>query len=226
MTSTYLLCIPWPRVASTRASVEQMEQEIRHRLVVGICDVQLSKRLQLDSALDLDKAKRLVRQTEAVQEQTRKLSAAGDSRENPVEVDGQSGRGSHPPSNHNPRRRHQPREQSKPKQSAQCTRCGKKPGHPRAECPATCHRCAKRGHFSSQCHGLRQFMGMINQLGKFSSRLADLTQPLRELLSSKNEWCWDKVQQEAFELAKKELSTPTMNYPSSIQPPVRHQDIS
>ena len=37
---------------TTRA---QMEQEIRDRLVIGIRDVQLSKKLQLDSALDLGK---------------------------------------------------------------------------------------------------------------------------------------------------------------------------
>lgn len=30
---------------------------------------------------------------------------------------------------------------------------------------------------------LRRFLGMVNQLGKFSSRLAELSQPLRELLS-------------------------------------------
>jgi len=47
-------------------------------------------------------------------------------------------------------------------------------------------------------HGLRQFMGMINQLGKFSSRLTDLTQPLLKLLSSKNEWCWGEAQQKAL----------------------------
>ena len=34
---------------------------------------------------------------------------------------------------------------------------------------------------------LRRFMGMINQLGKFSSNLAELTQPLCELISKKNE---------------------------------------
>ena len=33
---------------------------------------------------------------------------------------------------------------------------------------------------------LRKFLGMVNQLGKFSSCLADLSQPLRELLSPKN----------------------------------------
>ena len=32
---------------------------------------------------------------------------------------------------------------------------------------------------------LRRFMGMTNQLGKFSPRIAELTQPLRELLSKK-----------------------------------------
>jgi len=30
---------------------------------------------------------------------------------------------------------------------------------------------------------LRRFMGMTNQLGKFSHQLAELTQPLRQLLS-------------------------------------------
>ena len=40
---------------------------------------------------------------------------------------------------------------------------------------------------------LRQFMGMVNHLGKFSLRIAELTQPLRELLSSKNAWVWNLV---------------------------------
>ena len=35
---------------------------------------------------------------------------------------------------------------------------------------------------------LCRFMGMANQLGKFSSSLADLTQPLRQLLSKKSSW--------------------------------------
>ena len=41
---------------------------------------------------------------------------------------------------------------------------------------------------------LRRFMGVVNQLGKFSPRLAELGQPLRELLSSKNIWIWGPVQ--------------------------------
>ena len=37
---------------------------------------------------------------------------------------------------------------------------------------------------------LHHFLGMANQLGKVSHRLADLTKPLRELLSVKNSWNW------------------------------------
>ena len=37
---------------------------------------------------------------------------------------------------------------------------------------------------------LRRFMGMVSQLGKFSSKLAQLTLPLRQLLSKKSTWFW------------------------------------
>ena len=69
------------------------EQDILDRLVVGIRDTQLSRRMQLDSALTLDKAKKHVLQTEAVQETHKKLvtPSAGNSRDNPVEVDAVTG---------------------------------------------------------------------------------------------------------------------------------------
>ena len=38
---------------------------------------------------------------------------------------------------------------------------------------------------------LKRFMGMVNHLGKFSRNLAELSQPLRELLSKNNLWTWD-----------------------------------
>ena len=41
---------------------------------------------------------------------------------------------------------------------------------------------------------LKRFMGMICHLDKFSRNLAELSQPLRELLSKNNSWIWDKVQ--------------------------------
>lgn len=49
---------------------------------------------------------------------------------------------------------------------------------------------------------------MVNQLGKFSQNLAQLTQPLRELLSKKNIWKWGPAQDSAFLAVKDELSRP------------------
>ena len=57
---------------------------------------------------------------------------------------------------------------------------------------------------------LRQFMGMVNQLGKFTPHIAELGQPMRELLSPKNSWMWGPSQQEAFEAVKDELAKPTV----------------
>ena len=57
---------------------------------------------------------------------------------------------------------------------------------------------------------LRRFLGMINHLGKFSPCLAELSQPLRELLSSKNSWLWGPKQEQAFANLKEELTRPTV----------------
>ena len=54
---------------------------------------------------------------------------------------------------------------------------------------------------------LRRFLGMINQMGKFSPNLAQISQPLRDLLSKKNSWIWERPQQEAFEKLKSEVAT-------------------
>ena len=47
---------------------------------------------------------------------------------------------------------------------------------------------------------------MVNQLGKFSPNIAELTQPLRELLSTRNAWLWGPQQEEAFVRVKEELT--------------------
>ena len=57
---------------------------------------------------------------------------------------------------------------------------------------------------------LRQFMGMVNQFGKFSSQIAELSQPLRSLLSSKQSWTWGPAQDNAFTQLKAELTRPTV----------------
>ena len=55
---------------------------------------------------------------------------------------------------------------------------------------------------------LRRFMGMANQLGKFSHRLAEISKPLRVLLSTNNEWSWGADQDHAFCAMKEELAKP------------------
>lgn len=57
---------------------------------------------------------------------------------------------------------------------------------------------------------LRRLLGMVNHLGKFSPRLADICQPLRGLLSAKNSWLWGPTQEKAFANLKKELTQPTV----------------
>ena len=57
---------------------------------------------------------------------------------------------------------------------------------------------------------LRRFMGMTNQLGKFSQNLAELTQPLRQLLSKQSVWTWGQEQERAFNDVKTELTKPTV----------------
>ena len=55
---------------------------------------------------------------------------------------------------------------------------------------------------------LRRFMGMVNELGKFSPNLANLSKPLRALLIKKSMWLWGPEQDRAFENVKAELTKP------------------
>ena len=57
---------------------------------------------------------------------------------------------------------------------------------------------------------LRRFMGMVNQLGKFSPNLTNLSQPLRALLTKKSTWLWGPEQDRAFENVKAELTKPSV----------------
>ena len=61
----------------------------------------------------------------------------------------------------------------------------------------------------SSVSDLRRFLGLVNQLGNFSPNIAELTQPLRELLSSKHAWLWGMDQERTFARVKEELVKPT-----------------
>ena len=51
---------------------------------------------------------------------------------------------------------------------------------------------------------------MINQLVKLTPKIADLSAPQRQLLSTKNAWMWDNSHDESFKAIKQELSKPTV----------------
>ena len=58
---------------------------------------------------------------------------------------------------------------------------------------------------------VRRFLGMLNQMSKFSPNLADTTKPLRDLLNKKNQWIWEEPQRRAFEEIKNALcSSPVL----------------
>ena len=124
---------------------------LRDRIVVGIRDTALSERLQLDPELTLEKAKKTVRKKEAVKEQHLQLRGEGTTKD-PIVLDEVKGRtppfkkgAARPP----PRKWGSHGTTTKPR----CKRCGRDQ-HPPDKCPArnaSCHKCNRKGHFSSQC---------------------------------------------------------------------------
>ncbi len=65
------------RLAESCEYGDMKEQLLRDRLVVGIRDTKMSERLQLDADLTLEKAKKSIRQKEAVQKQNADLQDPG-----------------------------------------------------------------------------------------------------------------------------------------------------
>ena len=127
------------------------------RLVVGIRDTVLSDRLQMDAELTLEKAKKAIRQKEAVTEQHQDLRGEDRKNEHSVVADVSKTPTSRPPysrggaTNQNSRPQHKGSRQG---QRANCLRCGRRKHAPGEKCPATgviCHRCKKKGHFKAQC---------------------------------------------------------------------------
>ncbi|GFS10775.1 Pol polyprotein [Elysia marginata] len=54
---------------------------------------------------------------------------------------------------------------------------------------------------------LQRFLGMINQLAKFTPDITSRTEPLRQLLKQDSLWPWDHPQDESFQAIKKILSS-------------------
>lgn len=49
---------------------------------------------------------------------------------------------------------------------------------------------------------VRSFLGLVNQFAKFSSKLAEVSKPLRDLLHNEVEWYWGDSQVESFQKVK------------------------
>ena len=54
---------------------------------------------------------------------------------------------------------------------------------------------------------VRRFLGMVNQMNKFSPHLAEKTRPIRELLGKNSEWVWGEPQRKAFQEIKELLTS-------------------
>ena len=74
---------------------------------------------------------------------------------------------------------------------------------------------------------LRSFMGLVNQLGSFTPDVATHTEPLRALLSKKNEFVWTADHDAAFVKARAALSVPpALAYFDGSKPLMLHTDAS
>ena len=138
------------KLAESCNYADMTDEMIRDRLVVGIRDSALSQRLQLDTGLMLEKAKTMVHQREAVGEQQQLLKGTGTAETHSLdELQRRNHRkqwkGSRPKRNYNYGKTQT--------QSKQCQRY-ERDQHHRDKCPAKeamCHRCSKKGHYSTQC---------------------------------------------------------------------------
>ena len=126
-------------IAESREYGGLKDEMIRDRLVVGIRDKSLAERLQMDSALTLERVKTAIRQCEAIQDS--KSLWRGDSSSDSIRVDAVKGK----------------TKSDKHFKIAvtattakQCTRCGKG-SHKRDKCPARDAVCHKKGHYSACC---------------------------------------------------------------------------
>ena len=68
---------------------------------------------------------------------------------------------------------------------------------------------------------LRSFLGLVNQLSSSTNTLATLLDPIRPLLSTKNEFLWSPPQEEALNQVKKSLTTPPQLSYFDINKPTR-----
>ena len=74
---------------------------------------------------------------------------------------------------------------------------------------------------------VQSFIGMINYLSKFSPRLTELAEPIRELVKEKLPFNWGPEHQESFAMLKKEIiRAPILAYYNPQKETVLQMDVS
>ena len=74
---------------------------------------------------------------------------------------------------------------------------------------------------------VQSFIGMINYLSKFSTRLTELAEPIRELVKEKVPFKWGPEHQESFAMLKKEIiEAPILAYYNPLKETVLQTDAS
>ncbi|KAL6483174.1 hypothetical protein MHYP_G00080460 [Metynnis hypsauchen] len=127
------------------------DELIRDRIVVGIRDVTLSEKLQMDAKLTLTTAVQRVKQSETVKQQQGLLRGA--SGQAPIKEPSEE---MHALSLARKKEgsAQQRARQNKYATSSVCYKCGRAPSHNWKDCPAkeaACRKCHKRGHFAAVC---------------------------------------------------------------------------
>ena len=68
---------------------------------------------------------------------------------------------------------------------------------------------------------VQSFIGMLNYLSKFSARLSEITEPIRELCKEKVAFNWGPEHDGAFQLVKKEIAAaPILAYYNPKKPTI------
>ncbi|UYV75118.1 K02A2.6-like [Cordylochernes scorpioides] len=144
----------------------QKEEMIRDRIVVGVKNLQLSEKLQLEPNLTLERAIQAACQTECVKQQQTILRSTTTQAANVDQVYEKK----LPPRRFNSTngkrdasKKSKFQKWSKPEKSG-CIRCGASKFHPYKDCPAKevkCHKCKKVGHFAKVCYN--KTVGQVTQ---------------------------------------------------------------
>ncbi|UYV66641.1 K02A2.6-like, partial [Cordylochernes scorpioides] len=142
------------------------EEMIRDRIVVGVKNLQLSEKLQLEPNLTLERAIQAACQTECVKQQQTIIRSTTTQAANVDQVYEKR----LPPSRFNSTfgkrdasKKSKFQKWSKPEKSG-CIRCGASKFHPYKDCPAKevkCHKCKKVGHFAEVCYN--KTVGQVTQ---------------------------------------------------------------